>query len=79
MQDHACVTKVVVMLTSHDPKSGKQLSIRVSGYGRYDCVIGPLVGGQTIGMVRIQDEVVPSILKSEATAIWHYPCKERIL
>lgn len=58
----------------HDPKGAEEVSIGVGCQAWDDGVVGPLVGGNTVGVLLVQYEIVASVLQNKATTFWHYAC-----
>ncbi len=60
--------------TPHHPKGTEQVPIGVCSEAWNNGVVGPLVGGYTVGMLLIKDEVVAPILQHKSAAFWYYAC-----
>lgn len=73
MQTQSTYLQVALRLheAAHNTKCRKQLSMLVRGHGRYDGVVWALVWTKAVRMQWVDDEVVPAVLQSEATAFWH--------
>ena len=58
----------------HDPEGAEEVPAGVGRQAWDDGVVGPLVGGNTVGVLLIQYEVVASVLQNKAASFWHYAC-----
>ena len=56
---------------AHDAKGAEQVALWVGGNAWDDGVVGPLAGPQAVGVLGVQQEIVPPVVQREAAALWH--------
>ena len=59
---------------AHDAKGAEQIAIGVSCDAWNDGVVRPLARAQAVGVLGIQQEVVPPVVQREAAALWDNAC-----
>lgn len=62
----------------HDAKRAEQLPIWVRSYAWDDGVVGPLLGTQAVGVLTVQQKIVPSVVQCETASFRHDACRSQI-